>query len=361
LALGKVRQGLQGVGFLVALSSLLVMGISMAPTSPAAAANAPSTMCSGFAACSQGTFSTHGYQNHLSTSYWTMYPGDNCTNYVAFVESTVYGVPEPSFNLGNGGQWAAAAAQNGLPVSHVPTVGSVAVWDGGSSGIPGEGHVAIVEAVGPQDSYIAISQQHMADDPDGYDWTIIYPAAARNQWELWPSDFIQFSPNAGASGPQPLTSAALAINTNLVLRVEPLVFANDKFVFTNQGGRIVTPGVVTSLAAGGSQGRYKISLQTSSQQSQYVLRISVSGPNIRVLHQGGPYTDDDPWIRITGPGASPSPAVVTVNIVRGATSPTTTTSTSTTTSTTTTTLSASATASLPASLKSPLVRLNTTN
>lgn len=311
------------------------MGFSMAPTSPAAADSAPSTLCSGFAACSQGTFTTHGYQNHFSTSYWTMYPGDNCTNYVAYVESTVYGVPTPSFDLGDGGLWAAAAAQNGVPVSHVPTVGSVAVWDGGSSGIPGEGHVAVVEAVGPQDSYIVISQQHMADDPDGFDWTVIYPSAAKNQWEDWPSDFIQFSPNAGLTGPQPLTSAALAYNTNVVLRVEPLSFANDKFVLSNQVNRIVTPGVVTSLAGGGIQGRYKISLQGVSLQGEYVLRVSVSGGNVRVLHQGGPYTDDEPSIRIIGPGTSPSPAVVTVSLTRGTPSPTTTT-TSTTTSTTTT-------------------------
>ena len=55
-----------------------------------------------------------------------MYPGDNCTNYVAFVESTVYGVSTPTYDLGNGYTWASAAANNGVLVNHTPTVGSVA-------------------------------------------------------------------------------------------------------------------------------------------------------------------------------------------------------------------------------------------
>jgi surface antigen len=336
------------------------MGLSVAPTTPASATNSSSTLCSGYFTCNQGTFSTHGYQNHSSTSYWTMYPGDNCTNYVAFVESTVYGVATPTFNLGDGGQWASAASQNDVPVDQVPAVGSVAVWNGENSGIPGEGHVAVVEAVGPSDSYIVISQQHMLDDPDGYDWTVIYRSPARNQWEQWPSDFVHFSSGPATRGPQALTSAALTMTTSIVLRVEPLSFANDEFVFSNHGSRVVTPGVVTSLNAGGSAGEYGIGFQKSSLQSTYVLHITVSGSNVRVLHPGGPYTDDVPWLRITGPGSTPSPAVVTVSVRRGTTSPTasSTTTTTATTATTATTVSESTTTLLQPSIRNPPIRLS---
>jgi surface antigen len=333
--LATVGQKLRSVGFLLALSSLLTMGLSVATTSPVSAAGASSTLCGGYALCSQGSFTTHGYQASSNNSYWTMYPGDNCTNYVAFVESTVYGVATPTFDLGDGGLWAGVAAQNGVLVNHTPTVGSVAVWTGASSGIPAEGHVAVVEAVGPLNSYIVISQQHMLDEANGYDWTVIYPTPTQNQWETWPNDFIHFSSAPTTNGPQALTSAALAMTANIVVRVSPLSFANDNLTFTSRSTRVVVPGVVTSLNAGGVLGEYQITFQKSSLASSYVLHLSVKGPNVRILHQGGPYTNDAPTLRITGTSSSQIPSVVTLTLQRGKPTPTTTTTVPTTTTTTT--------------------------
>ena len=313
------------------------MALCVASPAPVSAADASSTLCSGYMACSQGTFTTHGYESHSGSSYWTMYPGDNCTNYVAYVESTEYAVPTPTFNLGDGGLWATAAAQNGVLVNHTPVIGSVAVWDGGDSGIPGEGHVAVVEAVGPDDSYIVVSQQHMADDVDGYDWTVINEDPTQNQWEQWPDSFIHF-----ANGPTTTANVALATSANLVVRVVPLKFANDNFIFDNRLAKVVTPGVLTNFNAGGTSGNYQISFQKSSLESQYVLHVSVKGTNVRVLRQGGPYTNDEASLRIAGVGNPQIPSVVTVLVSRGSASPTTTrtpTVTTTLPDTTSTTLS----------------------
>jgi surface antigen len=117
-----------------------------------------------------------------------MYAGDNCTNYVAFTEST-FGVLTPSYSLGNAYEWAAAASAHGVLVNHTPTVGAVAVWYGD---MDYSGHVAIVEAVGPNVSYVVISQQHMIT-ADGYDWVRIYPDVSKNQWQDWPNAFIHFA------------------------------------------------------------------------------------------------------------------------------------------------------------------------
>jgi surface antigen len=355
--LATVGQKLRSVGFLLALSSLLTMGLSVATTSPVSAAGASSTLCSGYVLCGQGSFSTHGYQASSGNSYWTMYPGDNCTNYVAFVESTVYGIQTPTFDLGDGGLWASAAAQNGVLVNHTPTVGSVAVWTGASSGIPAEGHVAIVEAVGPLNSYIVISQQHMLDDANGYDWTVIYPTPSQNQWENWPNDFIHFSTAPSTNGPQALTSAALAMTANIVVRVSPISFANDNLTFTSRSPRVVVPGVVTSLNAGGLLGEYQITFQKSSLADSYVLHLSVSGPNVRILHQGGPYTNDLPTLRVTGSSTSQTPSVVTLTLQRGKSTPTTTTTTVPSTTTTTTTLPA-VSASMTSWTAGPALRTN---
>jgi surface antigen len=171
----------------------MVLALACSPlTSSTASAAGPSiTLCSGFEGCAQATFTTHGYQNFEDTSYWRMYAGNNCTNYVAFVESRQYHVATPTYSLGNGGQWAAAAAAHGIVVNAVPTVGAVAEWNGGTAGMPGAGHVAIVEAVGPPGTWVIVSQQHMIGT-DGYDWVRIWDNNPADQFEAWPTAFIHF-------------------------------------------------------------------------------------------------------------------------------------------------------------------------
>jgi surface antigen len=320
---------------------VLATALSAVISGPAYGDGNSSMLCNGYAGCSQGSFTTHGYQNHEGTSYWTMDPGDNCTNYVAYVESTVYGVATPAYNLGDGYLWASAAARNGVLVNHTPTVGSVAFWSGGSSGIPDGGHVAVVEAVGPNDSYVIISQQHMLDAADGYDWTTIYASPTAYQWEQWPNAFIHFATTTTTdttATPGPIANLALALTTNVVLRVVPRSFAHDNFVFSDHLGRVVKPGLVADLRAGATWGRYEIRFQNGALRRTYVLRVSVRGSNGRLLRQGGPYANEDPWVRITGLGTPGRPEIVTVVVRRSIPRPGGAT-TSTTTSTTTTTLS----------------------
>jgi surface antigen len=116
----------------------------------------------------------------------------DCTNYVAFVESTDYGVPTPKHLPINATDWVTGAREDGFTVDQTPTVGSVAQWYAASSGpIGSDGHVAIVEAVGPNDSYIVISQDNWHSDTDYYGWALIL-AGVPNQGEPWPDNFIHF-------------------------------------------------------------------------------------------------------------------------------------------------------------------------
>jgi surface antigen len=156
-------------------------------------ASGPSrTLCTGWARCSRHGYSSYGYQAHQWRSYWRMSAGDECTNYAAYVESTVYHVPEPHFLLGNGGEWAATAAAHGVRVNHTPSVGAVAEWDASAFGMGPVGHVAVVEAVGAHDSYIYISQQHMGSVADQYEWVKIKAHQSSDEWQEWPSNFIHF-------------------------------------------------------------------------------------------------------------------------------------------------------------------------
>jgi surface antigen len=157
-------------------------------------------VCSGWSGCAAQGDSSHDYAAHEYTPYWRMIAGDECTNYVAYVESAVFRAPAPSYLLGNAGQWPTSAAAHGVAVNDVPSVGAVAEWDGGAPGMGPMGHVAVVEQVGPDDRYIVISQQHIGSDPDGYDWTRINAGFPSADWQEWPSHFIHFAGAASAAG-----------------------------------------------------------------------------------------------------------------------------------------------------------------
>ena len=160
--------------------------------SHAAADQASVVICSGYSGCAARGHSDHGYSRHAGGSYWRMTAGNECTNYVAYVEARAFRARRPRYLLGNAGQWAAAAAAHGVVVNHVPSVGAVAEWNNGAPGMGPEGHVAVVEKVGPRDRYILISQQHIGSDRDGYDWTRINAGFPSAEWQEWPDHFLHF-------------------------------------------------------------------------------------------------------------------------------------------------------------------------
>jgi surface antigen len=179
---------------------VIVAAAAPATVASTAASGTPSVvLCSGYGACASLGYASYDYANRGQASYWRMSAGDECTNYVAYVEATVFKAPTPLYLLGNAGQWPASAAAHGIRVNDVPSVGAVAEWDAGTYGIGAEGHVAVVEKVGPHDSYLLISQQHISSDVDGYDWTRINAGYPAQSWQSWPSHFIHFPTAADAS------------------------------------------------------------------------------------------------------------------------------------------------------------------
>jgi surface antigen len=178
---------------LMAIAAAALPTVLSHVTAKSAAQLRPSyTLCAGWIHCTRMGYPSYHYQTRGFRSYWRMSAGDQCTNYAAYVESTVYHVREPRFLLGNGGQWAATAAAHGIKVNHTPSVGAVAEWDGGAPGMSSAGHVAVVEAVGPRHRYIVISQQHIGGQRNDYDWTLIRAHRSAEAWQTWPSHFIHF-------------------------------------------------------------------------------------------------------------------------------------------------------------------------
>lgn len=334
----------------LALSVLVIVAGCIVTPLSAASAEPASIVCQGYVGCNRGVFTTHDYQAHVKSSYWNMYAGDNCTNYVAYVETAVFGVATPTYHLGDAGQWPTSTALHGALVDHTPTVGAVAEWDGGSPGIPSPGHVAVVEEVGPRNSFIVISQQNVTDVND-YDWTRINSNGVGNLWEQWPSNFIHFP-----SGPAPRVSGPHPSVAWIVVKVSPARFQNDRLVFSNGVPQLVTPGSMTTLAAGSRAGTYDIAFRDHSLQKRYVLLVSARGPNLRVLHQGGPSTRTVPRIGVIGARGAHGHAVLSITVRPGGPDPTpsvaastpavtTDSSTASSTPSTTTTSSTSSTSS----------------
>jgi hypothetical protein len=126
----------------------------------------------------------------MSTAFWGMTTGTDFTNYVAYVESSVYGGATPNFHLGAAKGWATNAQDHGVAVNQSPTVGWVAQWNANDPDINSDGHVAIVEQVGPNDSYVVVSQDDWSTDTGDYGWALI--VADTPGREAWPDHFIHF-------------------------------------------------------------------------------------------------------------------------------------------------------------------------
>jgi len=147
--------------------------------------------CADTSGCAGWSLSDNGYGARAAVSWWGMYPGHDCTNYVAYMMATA-GVATPGYRLGNAESWGPAAAAHGVPVDGQPSVGAVAWWSSGAGGVSLAGHVAYVQTVTP--TSITISEDSYPSGP--FDHRVVERSSAS-----WPTGFIHFlrGPASGVS------------------------------------------------------------------------------------------------------------------------------------------------------------------
>ncbi len=138
--------------------------------------------CLDTSGCAVGSLTDNGYGARAAVSWWGMYPGHDCTNYVAYMMATA-GVATPGYRLGNAESWGPAAAAHGVPVDGQPSVGAVAWWSSGAGGVSLAGHVAYVQAV--SSTSITISEDSYPSGP--FDYRVVDRSSAS-----WPTGFIHF-------------------------------------------------------------------------------------------------------------------------------------------------------------------------
>lgn len=161
---------------------LLVVAALLVPASPAQAAS--TVLCTGYSSCESKSFPHGGYAAAKSTSYWNMYTGTNCTNYVAYRLVTTNGLPNkrPKSGVGNARDWGTAMSS---VTDQTPAVGAVAWW--GETG----NHVAYIERV-VSSSEIWVSESNWSG---AFDWRKITTSGSG-----WPDGFIHFADSAAPGG-----------------------------------------------------------------------------------------------------------------------------------------------------------------
>ena len=144
---------------------------------PATADADYSMLCSGYSSCANAGRSHFDYPSNDHKSYWAMYTGRNCTNYVAYRLVTTNGMPNvrPNAKVGNARDWGTAMSSI---TDSTPTRGSVAWW--GRTG----NHVAYVEEV-VSPTEIIVSESNWGSD---FSWRRITKSGRG-----WPDGFIHFA------------------------------------------------------------------------------------------------------------------------------------------------------------------------
>jgi len=170
------------VRFVGIATSLLLALVSLSGPLAAQATAGYAILCSGYKGCAEQGMTASGYAQASSTMYWRMYPGHNCTNYVAY-RLVKNGLPNtrPWTGSGNAENWGLAMADI---TDQTPTVGAVAwwkqnVWPAGSAG-----HVAYVEKV-ISPTEIIVSQDFWGGD---FSW-----ARITKDGKGWPNGFVHFN------------------------------------------------------------------------------------------------------------------------------------------------------------------------
>lgn len=179
----------------IALLVLLLASL-LVPSAPAQAAS--TVLCTGYTSCNDKGYPHAGYAQAKDTSYWNMYTGTNCTNYVAYRMVSTLGLPNkrPAAGVGNARDWGTAMSS---VTDMTPTIGSVAWW--GKTG----NHVAYVERVVSADEFW-VSESNWSG---AFDWRKVTRAGGG-----WPDGFIHFTTPALVNSAKPaITGSAQVTGT----------------------------------------------------------------------------------------------------------------------------------------------------
>lgn len=235
----------------VAAMALLVTGLA----SPARADY--TALCTGYDACAKAGYPHAGYKEASGKSYWAMYAGHNCTNYVAY-RLIRNGMSQTRPWSGSGMAYAWGRL-NPTKVDQTPKVGAVAWWDSNRWPMGESGHVSYVEKV-VSPTEIWVSEDNWSGD---FHWRKITASG-----KGWPSGFIHFMDVRLTATTPPAVSGTAQVG--MTLTATPGAWTPSGASFTYQwladGSRI--PGATSAtFTPGAAQTGTRLSVRVTARKS----------------------------------------------------------------------------------------------
>jgi surface antigen len=163
------------------MAGALALIVTVMPSTAGTVPAASTYLCKGYSACQAAGYSNAGYRQASSKSFWQMYPGHNCTNYIAY-RLIQNGMPDkrPWTGNGNASNWGVAMSSI---TDQTPRVGSIAWYPAGVAPAGSAGHVAYVEQV-ISPTEIIVSEDYWGGD---FYWRRVTIGSG------WPRGFIHFN------------------------------------------------------------------------------------------------------------------------------------------------------------------------
>ena len=231
----------------------VVVGVLLVPASSASATS--SVLCSGYSSCTSKGYSNAGYSSNQSKSYWQMYAGTNCTNYVAYRLQTTNGMSNtrPKPGVGNANVWGTTMASI---TNSTPALGSVAWW--GPS--PGH-HVAYVEKV-ISPTEILVSESNWTGP---FDWRRIVKTGGG-----WPNGFIHFADLSITKTADPVVTGTARVGSTLTVSPGSWSPAPGSYTYSwLDNGVAIVGATANTLTLTPAQEGHKISATVTALRTSY--------------------------------------------------------------------------------------------
>jgi len=245
--------------------SLLTLGLLAAVPSGSAVAGS-TTLCSGWSSCTAAGYSDAGYGAVNKSSFWRMYGGHNCTNYVAYrMINAGMSTQRPFSGTGNAWNWGVQMASQ---TDRTPTVGAVAWWDKNVAGAGSAGHVAYVEQV-VSATEIVVSEDSWSGD---FHWRRITAGSG------WPSGFIHLTDKALVNTSPVAITGSPAVGSTV--GSTPGAWA-PAAAYTYQwllDGQPITGATAPELALTSAHGGKTLVLRVTAALSGYTSTVADSAP-----------------------------------------------------------------------------------
>jgi surface antigen len=249
----------------LATGALVVLGLLVAvPSSPATAAS--TTLCSGWSGCVSAGYSDAGYGAANRSSFWRMYSGHNCTNYVAYrMVGAGMSSERPFSGTGNAWNWGVQMASK---TNQTPSVGAIAWFNKSAGGAGSAGHVAYVEQV-VSPTEIIVSEDSWSGD---FHWRRITAGSS------WPSGFIHLTDNAIANTSPVTVTGTPAVGSTVGSTPGGWAPAAGYSYQWLLDGQAVAGATAPSLALTSAHGGKSLVLRVTAALSGYTSTIADSAP-----------------------------------------------------------------------------------